>query len=729
VKHESWIKEVVSAFLAGETLRSLCKRLGGSPNTIRQVLKDNLGEEKFEAIRDRNDPKKSIATEAEILTSFHTDEPFKEIAARLNMSPNTLRNRWITAFGKEAFDARSKRFHSEAGIRAGFARKGKKYLSEETIRAREVSRGVDRRCPVCNVGCVGYQALTHHMVRIGDGVHINALQKIRTQANDDKWIDLQEGIDYVVCSVCGIKSALLNNHIKLHDLTAFEYQVKYPGAMLTPQQSELKRREALIPFYQDFTLNLTVKDLIPFIDEKGAVIPLKAAKSLNVARSTILQYCRKLGLPTRNKLSWQRYVLDSASDVYGDYEWEWSDPRIINPETGWAFRYDGFFSKHNVIVEAHGDQHYRYSEAWHGSLKNFHFLRERDKFKKESAEKLGYRCIIVRPSDPVHDSNFWKRQLEINDEERKLCLDLSINQVFNNLRREEFPKIIADEVELKKAVTRLRSIITYIDDRFLVRPYSTTGTAACASFFPERYHAKHFGAKSVWDAWHNDKDLKKAIKLQLESGHPTSPLRVLRALVFFHRTPSVFRPVVAKYIYQKYSNQGVVWDPCMGYGSRLLAAMVVGVKRYIGTDIEQSTVSGNLAIAKCLGILDHCSLFCKKAEEFDPKEELDLVFTSPSYFNLESYGPDSISEVLYGSSKGWVDNFLTPLLAISHLRLKKEGYLLLNLPSKPVMGTRLDLEANRIAKSMGFIVKENFWLPVRRFKGTLKGEPILVWQK
>jgi transposase-like protein len=408
VKHESWIKEVVSAFLAGETLRSLCKRLGGSPNTIRQVLKDNLGEEKFEAIRDRNDPKKSIATEAEILTSFHTDEPFKEIAARLNMSPNTLRNRWITAFGKEAFDARSKRFHSEAGIRAGFARKGKKYLSEETIRVREVSRGVDRRCPVCDVGCVGDQALKNHMSRFGDEAHKISLKILFEEQEILKWKNLKEGIDYVVCKECGLRGGNLTHHLYLHGLDIQTYRKKWPEAAVWSAKAISRHHESLLESSTEQAYSWTVEDLKPFADETGAIIVAKAAIGLGAAPITILHYCRKLGLSTRNKLAWQRLVLDKVAEVLGSkYKWEWSDSRLINSDTGRPYNYDGYFPDHNLIIEAHGDQHFRFSESWHGTVEEFHRQRAVDESKKKLAQDLGFKIIVVRQTDPVHDDAFW----------------------------------------------------------------------------------------------------------------------------------------------------------------------------------------------------------------------------------------------------------------------------------------------------------------------------------
>ena len=721
MRHGTWTKEeVLSAFLAGESLNALCKRVGGSRNTIREVLKEQLGEAKFQAIRDKNDPKKCTATEEELLASFHTNEAFKDIAARINTSPNTLRDRWVKAFGKEAFDARSKKFHSAAGIRAGSAWKGKKRVSEEALQARDADRGVDRRCPVCNVGCVGYQALIHHMIRAKDEAHTKALKEVRKQTEDVKWAAL----DFVTCAVCGVKSELLNNHIKLHGLTAFEYRLKYPGCPLTTSSSESKRLEALAPHYQFLTLNLTKENLLPFVDENGAVIPLKAAKALHIARGTVLYYCRKLGLPTRNKLVWQRYVLDSAAEVYGVYKWEWSDPKIVNPETGWAFRFDGYFPEHNVIVEAHGEQHYRYSESWHGTLENFHKLRERDAYKRQAVEERGYRYVRVRTTDPIQDVTFWQRALQ--DPQKVRAED--VESVFRVLREQAFPNSIPDGIELKKALTRLQKLHPILNLEREVHPYSTIGTVACGTFFPNRYRARRQGGRSAWDMWYDDIVLKKAIHLQLDSGHPTTPERVLKAVVMFNRTPSVFRPVVAKYIYENYCPKGgIVWDPCAGYGGRLLGAMAAGVGRYIGTDLEDETAQGNQSLAEALECSTRCRVECVDATTFDPGEPLDLVFTSPPYFDLEVYGR-KFEDSLHGLSiEQWVQLFLGSIVSRSFQCLKSGGFLILNLPQKPVNGLRLDLAGSQLVQ--GLIPRNSVYMPIRDKRRGMKREPLLIWQK
>lgn len=580
----SWsAADVVAAFLAGEPLKALCVRVGGSPNTIRQVLKAHFGDEQFRALRDRNDPKKSVATEDEILAPFHTDEAFKSVATRLGMSPNTLRDKWVRAFGKDAFDARSLRLHSAAGARAGTSWKGKHRISPEVKQKREIDRGVDRRCPVCGVGAVSYQGLVNHLVRSGDAAHLRALEVTRKETESAKWSGLQELIDYVTCKECGLRAPVLTGHIRTHALDADSYRQRW-----------------------------------------GSDTPLWAAKSKAQHHEAVSQA--------------------SSGQAYSVHE-----DALLN-----------------------GDP-----SLW----------------------------------DHTPEAEKWSK----------------VNSVLSELRGAGFPTLASDS--LGEALTRLQKVETKLDAERVVRPYSTIGTSACASFFPNRFHAKRRGDRSAWEMWHDDSTLRKAIRLQLDSGHPTTPERVLKAVVMFSRTPSVFRPVMAKHMYSTYCPKGgVVWDPCAGYGGRLLGAMSAGVGKYIATDLEPETVKGNVALAKALGEDSRCRVLEADASSFDPAEDLDFVFTSPPYYDLEVYGEEFENSLRALSVEQWAEAFLGSIIDKSFLRLKVGGYLALNLPENPVSGLRLDLAADTLAKRAGFTPVEPIYMPVRGFKN-MKREPILVWQK
>lgn len=348
---------------------------------------------------------------------------------------------------------------------------------------------------------------------------------------------------------------------------------------------------------------------------------------------------------------------------------------------------------------------------------------------------LGYRVLTVRQSDPIQDDAFWEALLSGSDTLWENLPEASkwtkVQEVLATLRLQGFPEISPQVAEIRKAFTRLSKATPHLDDQRMVRPYSVVGTGSCASFFRNRYQAKRRDGRSAWESWHDDDLLCKAIRLRLDSGHVVTGEGVLQALSFQCQSPSVFRPLVAMYVYREFGGTGgTVWDPCAGYGGRVLGAAVAGVARYIGTDVEPETVRGNNLLIEALG-KQHFKVNQARAEEFDPGRELDLVFTSPPYYDLEIYGDEAAnSYAIYGSPKGWLDLFLRPILVTAFKRLKPGGKMVLNLPDKPLYGVRLDEMSRSVAKSVGFLEQETLFMPVRNpRKGTVRGEPILVWSR
>ena len=191
---------------------------------------------------------RSKATPAEISAAFRTDEPFKALAARIGMSPNTLRKRWRAEFGEEAFKARGKRLQAEAASRTARSIAKTRVWKEKPvvcsscgeevllttarIRNMDLTRfqcdacRYDRNCPVCGLGVRGAKGLgTHFRMQReqGDEDHL-AYEREQDEA---RWVGKTEGEDYVECRVCGYRGLSLTNHIKLHGLTAAEYRAQF----------------------------------------------------------------------------------------------------------------------------------------------------------------------------------------------------------------------------------------------------------------------------------------------------------------------------------------------------------------------------------------------------------------------------------------------------------------------------------------------------------------------
>jgi Zn ribbon nucleic-acid-binding protein len=200
---------------------------------------------------------KSRTSPADTYEAFATDEPFKSVAKRLGVSPNTLRKWWVERFGQDPFTARGKRLQAEAAVEAGRGRAGQTHRLREVEepcaacgspvlvnllqKARllrvlcetcsDLERGVDRRCPVCGVGCVGAKGLSGHFhQKSQDAAH----QAYSLEEERGLWEGKVEGEDYVRCLVCGHRGVRIDLHIQAeHGLGLEEYRDRFPGSLIT----------------------------------------------------------------------------------------------------------------------------------------------------------------------------------------------------------------------------------------------------------------------------------------------------------------------------------------------------------------------------------------------------------------------------------------------------------------------------------------------------------------
>ena len=198
-----------------------------------------------------------------------------------------------------------------------------------------------------------------------------------------------------------------------------------------------------------------------------------------------------------------------------------------------------------------------------------------------------------------------------------------------------------------------------------------------------------------------------------------------------------FPPLTAKYLYEKFTeniNQPeiVIYDPSAGWGGRILGAMSVSDDRniyYIGTDpnmdnfpIERSvygkygsvadfyntqTYRGN-SVFSSTNIYELFKLGSEvigNQKNFKKyKGKIDLVFTSPPYFNREAYSDDETqSYKKFTQYKDWIDGFLTPTLKTCVEYLRKDRYLLWNIADIQIGGEYLTLEEDscKILESLG----------------------------
>jgi hypothetical protein len=165
---------------------------------------------------------------------------------------------------------------------------------------------------------------------------------------------------------------------------------------------------------------------------------------------------------------------------------------------------------------------------------------------------------------------------------------------------------------------------------------------------------------------------------------------------------SQFKPDVAKSVYVQTEAKTVV-DLSCGWGDRLAGFFASNAQTYIGTDPNKETFENYkrqcLDYESFLGIKAELTEYdnyfiCKgsktviiynlPAEDVDwnqYKNEVDVIFTSPPYFDLEQYDKENEDQSWkrYTSLESWRDNFLFKIIDKSICTLKDSGYLMLNI--------------------------------------------------
>ena len=233
-----------------------------------------------------------------------------------------------------------------------------------------------------------------------------------------------------------------------------------------------------------------------------------------------------------------------------------------------------------------------------------------------------------------------------------------------------------------------------------------------------------------------DDDKYKFLVHKFELGQKLFPAGIQAFRLGLGQPAVNFPALTARYLYEKYTehiSQDVlnVYDPSAGWGGRILGAMS-SLKRihYIGTDPNTDNFIDELGITRYEYVADFFNnqvletnsfweedkntyhIFQEGSEHIGNhpdfqqyKGKLDLVFTSPPYFDREQYSNDEEqSYKAYPQYDDWRDNFLKPTLTNAYESLRNDRYLLWNIADIKIGKDKyhpLEQDSIDIIKSLG----------------------------
>ena len=206
----------------------------------------------------------------------------------------------------------------------------------------------------------------------------------------------------------------------------------------------------------------------------------------------------------------------------------------------------------------------------------------------------------------------------------------------------------------------------------------------CQHFCTNFWDIENQHGVSFQKAWNNYETMNK-VRLWGLSGMSNLWLSWIRRAVFMCSglpNSSFYRPHFSKQIIREISkkDKGILFDPCIGWGGRMLGTLSENWN-YIGCDPNKQTFQNVQNMKSFLnkhGVdTSNISLYNIPVEDFDfstLQNQVDIVLTSPPYFNLEIYSNDADQSYnKFNNYENWKNDWFIPLIVNCFSTLKDDG--------------------------------------------------------
>ncbi len=141
---------------------------------------------------------------------------------------------------------------------------------------------------------------------------------------------------------------------------------------------------------------------------------------------------------------------------------------------------------------------------------------------------------------------------------------------------------------------------------------------------------------------------------------------------------SIFKPILSKYIYELYKPSCVL-DPTMGWGGRMLGAVILPNIKYVGFDTNTDLIVPYKKMVNDLKVTERVDLFFEDSSKADfSKFNYDMVFTSPPYYNKRKLVEIYQHMPSYKDKEDWYDIFYYPVFNNAYKHMKIGGHFCIN---------------------------------------------------
>src|ERR1700722_2326429 len=319
--------------------------------------------------------------------------------------------------------------------------------------------------------------------------------------------------------------------------------------------------------------------------------------------------------------------------------------------------------------------------------------------------------------------------------------------VFNFYRKNGFPYSILTNNEIISDFNALREKDPncVLSENNMVSSFKPAGIRVFKHFAPHFFEmrpGRRDDKPSMVDAFNDDELFMKVVKNRLSGEFNITGNMIKQGLANSHIAyrGSIFSPMVAKFIYSKYTKDGdIIFDYSMGYGQRLLAAMSLKHNvKYVGVDPFEKSVNSNKNIFEFLnnnipGINKSAEIIQSGSENYYDEKyagKVNVAFSSPPYFNTEMYEDNATQAGHNGDYSYFINDWWGKTVDNIGKLLIDNGYFILNVKEQ-VGKFNIFEDMKNVAISKGFKQIDLFQMKLLRHNAyraknaELKYEPII----
>lgn len=260
------------------------------------------------------------------------------------------------------------------------------------------------------------------------------------------------------------------------------------------------------------------------------------------------------------------------------------------------------------------------------------------------------------------------------------------------------------------------------------------GMKLCQHFCPNFWDIQSASGQSFAKSWQNPIIMDRVREWGLKSMKKLWMSWIRRAVYMASGLPnsSFYRPHFAKQIIEMTGKKtGMLFDPCAGWGGRMLGTAAANWD-YYSCEPNAKTYQNLQQMVDFIVPSGKVSIANTPVESFDISSigPIDIVLTSPPYFNLEVYDDSSDQSYNKHSTYGlWRDDWLLPLIDRCLNNLQPDGISAWNVMNMGKIDLSGDVIAHHRLRGWNLVATVGFDSPLANIRAVKNKDVTYIFKK